>query len=385
LERKNQLDAAMPLMRQAIEVAEAAEGPRSLTAVNFRVILSEYLAQTDHAQLAQEFHQAAVTRLRTLGGAHGVRAAYHSALFAWRYYSGGGNGTLAQAIRSLEQARAELEKATVSVPAWYDKQITYWIGSLKAESGDVQAGLGLMEPNVDLLHKAATSGSRRFYLVGVMGNALMYAGRHEAAHRWYKEELELIERLGWREHPFSATMFHHMAENFLMQGRLDEAEAVLDKAPRFADIKGYGEDAGRYARLLTDTRAQIMLARGDPMGALKLLGPNPPPHVPLPFTEDGFDRTRTLYGELLCAVGREAEGLPMLRKWLAEDEASEIHPNAPWLARLRAITGLCALRTGDRRSAVESASLARAAFKAQPEVAEFYKAPLLRLQRALGK
>jgi tetratricopeptide (TPR) repeat protein len=384
MQTRNELDAAIPLMRRVVDQAEAAEGPRSLTAVEFRISFSGYLAQTDHAQLALELHREAVTRLRALGGAHGVRAAFLSAYFAWRFYSGGGNGTRAQALRSLEEARTDLGRATVSVPAWYDKQITYWIGSLKAESGDVQVGLVLMEPHVELLHQTA-SPFRRFHLAGVMGNALMYAGRHEAAHRWYKEELELTEALGWRDHPFAATVFHHLAENHLMQGRLDDAEAVLDKAPRFDDIRGYGGDAGRYARLLTDTRAQILLERGDPIAALKLMGPNPPPHVPLPFTEDGFDRTRTLFGELLCSVGREAEGLPLLRNWLAEDEGSEIHPHAPWLARLRAVTGLCALRMGDRKSAVTQAGLARAAFSAQPEVADFYKAPLLRLERALGR
>lgn len=58
--------------------------------------------------------------------------------------------------------------------------------------------------------------------------------------------------------------------------------------------------------------------------------------------------------------------------------------NAPWTARLRAQIGRCAFRQGDHRGAATLDAQARAAFRAQPEVSAYFKAPLTSLERQLG-
>lgn len=52
-------------------------------------------------------------------------------------------------------------------------------------------------------------------------------------------------------------------------------------------------------------------------------------------------------------------------------------------ARLRALTSLCALKTGDRKRAVDLSELARRAFTEQPGVSPYYKAPLVKLEQSL--
>jgi hypothetical protein len=89
-------------------------------------------------------------------------------------------------------------------------------------------------------------------------------------------------------------------------------------------------------------------------------------------------------GETLCAANRRDEGLQVLMPRLAQEERDDISPNAPGLARLRTVTGNCALATGDRAMALALAKKARAAFAEQPGVSPYYKAPLFKLERALG-
>jgi hypothetical protein len=61
-----------------------------------------------------------------------------------------------------------------------------------------------------------------------------------------------------------------------------------------------------------------------------------------------------------------------------------ISPNHPWVARARAVAGLCALALGNRKEAETFASEARRAFVAQPNVSPYFKEPLKRLDKQLG-
>jgi hypothetical protein len=51
-------------------------------------------------------------------------------------------------------------------------------------------------------------------------------------------------------------------------------------------------------------------------------------------------------------------------------------------ARLRALTGLCALKAGDRKPAVELSELARRAFD-EHTGSPYFKAPLVKLEQSL--
>jgi hypothetical protein len=60
-------------------------------------------------------------------------------------------------------------------------------------------------------------------------------------------------------------------------------------------------------------------------------------------------------------------------------------PNHPWLARTRAVAGLCLLAQGKRKLAEELADASRRAFIAQPNVSPYFKEPLKRLENQLGR
>lgn len=68
----------------------------------------------------------------------------------------------------------------------------------------------------------------------------------------------------------------------------------------------------------------------------------------------------------------------------AEQRAAHEAPNLRRAVRASAVTGWCALHAGDRTAAQRHAAQARATFTAQPGVSPYDKAPLVKLERALG-
>jgi hypothetical protein len=86
--------------------------------------------------------------------------------------------------------------------------------------------------------------------------------------------------------------------------------------------------------------------------------------------------------EFRCAEGDAAGGLAEL---VAAEAAlgAQVSINAPELARLQAVIGLCAPLASKREQAEEFASRARRAFAAQPRVSPYYLLPLKRLEQQL--
>jgi serine/threonine protein kinase len=375
----NRLDEAIPVYQQAIDIALASEGPLSLTAIDIELDISLWLSQTAHSDLARRYFDAAVSALRKLGGAHEARAAYVNARFAERLGNSGGISA-SQAIAALESSRASLTSMRLPIPEWWLPRINFWLGSVKARQGDIAHALPLMDASAPLLRASLQSPWQRFTLAGWLGATLSDAGQHERADVMLREMREARRETGATSHPYAAEDFASIAQNLLKQGRYREAEDVLDEAPRFAPMKGEGGHPDRYNRMLVWTRAHVRLASGDSAAAIALLKDRAP-------GADELAQDRTVHGELLgealCLSDKQSEGLALLKRHLAERERADSYPYAPWLARLRALAGRCALGLGDRQAAQRYAALARAAFTAQPGVSAYYKAPLFKLERSL--
>ena len=164
-----------------------------------------------------------------------------------------------------------------------------------------------------------------------------------------------------------------------MQGRFDEAEAVLMSAPAVAPLRGAIVAPMSYADAVPLALALVKLDRKEPAAALALLPPEQGDIDDYPFQD-----RRLLRGAALCALGRSLEGLPLMETH-TDAVARESYAYHPHLAYWRATTGLCALDAGDRGRAVELAALAREAFMRQPGVSPYYKTQLALLDRRLGQ
>ena len=90
-----------------------------------------------------------------------------------------------------------------------------------------------------------------------------------------------------------------------------------------------------------------------------------------------------ILAEVQCKSGSPTQGLQTLEAKIRANEGMAF-AQSPILAYWRAQAGQCALLTGRRDRARAFAARARAAFIAQPGVSPYYKAPLARLEHALG-
>jgi hypothetical protein len=215
--------------------------------------------------------------------------------------------------------------------------------------------------------------------VQALGVSAMDRGEHEEAARHLGEALD-INKAAWGNCPCIVVRYALVARNLSMQGRFDEAEAVLASAPNMGTVLGQTVgDPMTYANGPLLARARVKLDRGDPAAALALLPADEGD------TEEWADEHRSLLrGAALCALGRAREGLPLMETY-AEKLAKQSFAYHPRVAHWRAVTGLCALDAGNEPRAMELAQLARQAFTQQSGVSPYYKAPLLTLEKRLTR
>lgn len=165
--------------------------------------------------------------------------------------------------------------------------------------------------------------------------------------------------------------------NLDMQGRYDEALALLAQVPMAEPMRGRRQVPSSFTEAVALIRAQVLLDKGDAPGGLGALPSQEGQIDDFPM----IDR-RLLRGRALCALGRTAEGLPLMEAWTRRLAETQFEADVR-VARWRALTGQCALAAGQPGRARELAAQAAAALTQQPEVSRYYQAPLKVLEARL--
>ena len=205
----------------------------------------------------------------------------------------------------------------------------------------------------------------------------MYSGDHDAADRYLRQTIDLRSKQGQSTFPFAAIDWAWLAINKSMQGRHQEAEDILANAPTFSDLQV--DPLTLYSRVIPQTLALVRLNAGNIGGAQQVLPATEPPHEDFPDNGSYYQ----VRGEIRCTAGDHIRGLADLTRSIrSQSEVSS--PNHPWVARARAVAGLCALALGNTKEAEAFASEARRAFVAQPNVSPYFKKPLAQLEEQLA-
>ena len=376
----NHFDEAIPLFLSAIDTALQAEGPLSPIAVSLRLQLQWLYVVNDRGEESKPLREAALSALRASGGAGEIRAALAESETVAQMFS-----NLTPRQISFEDARDIIEKNRAAVaargalvPEAIKAQLDRYLSSVYAGWGDFAKAAPLGDSSYAVLSTRAKSLAERWELAATQGQLAVYLGRHNQAAVYRKDVIELRKQMGDGAHPWAAYDYAWAALNLRMQGRYDDAEKILASAPKFEELKGGGIGSSGYSDVIPKALAAIKLERGDAAAALKLLPPEER-DASSHFPNDDVQ----LRGEILCAVGRRAEGLQRLERSIGLQEQL-LYANEPGLARARAVTGLCALAAGQRSRAESLAAQARQAFAVQPDVSPYFKAPSKALDRHLG-
>lgn len=374
----NHFDQAVPMYLSAIDEALAAEGPSSPTAIDIRVVLAMNLIIQRRMADARPQIEATLAALRVGGGAGEVRAALvESVMVKATYFSDQIRFEDAKAI--LERDRAALVAGGPLVPERIKASIDFDLGSMEVVWGDLKSAIPLIASGAALLRPQVESPRDRYQFADIHAILATHVGQHDQAEAFFREELDAQKSMGGADHPDRVFEYARWALGRAMQGHFDAAEAILASAPKFEALQGADPaTVVAYRDAVPRTLARIKLERGEPAAALALLpaAADDDPDMPYPF------ENLLLRGEILCALGRRSEGLPLLERSLKIQEEKD-YAHQPHLARERGVTGLCALATGNTKRAMRLAAQAHASSLEQPDASPYFRRPGEQLEALL--
>lgn len=382
--RAYRFDLARPIYERAIDAAFRAEGPLSRLAIDIRLSLAKGLMYIGDMDASKRQLAAALATMRALGGPDDIGAAMTEAKWTITMFTG--TTVQARRILSFEEAHATLERIkrrfdepSSRVPDALRTWIDYALGQVYLHWGDLERSRKLLASSVPLLRAQTEELLTHHDGVQALGVSAMDRGDHAEAARHLEEALA-INKVAWPNCPCIVVRYALLARNLSMQGRFDEAEAVLASVPTLGVVVGQTVgDPMVYAHGASLARARVKLDRGDPAAALALLPPDRDDSEEFPD-----EHRRLLRGATLCALGKAREGLPLMETY-TERFAEQSFAYHPRVAHWRATTGLCALDAGDRPRAMALAEAARQAFAQQTGVSPYYKAPLRKLEQRLAR
>jgi tetratricopeptide (TPR) repeat protein len=328
---------------------------------------------------SKPYIDAALSSLRAMGGAGEIQAAVTSTLF-WSLMLHMGAAPYDKAKAEIEQNRVLLAAHASAIPPVVSATLDAELAWALIQRGELSEARRLMNPSGSIVKEASSQDWRtRSNVIQSEAVLAMMVGEHVAADSLLREGLALAQKGRVGDSAFAVYDWAWLALNLLLKGDHGDAEQVLEGAPKFGDLKGDPTANGRaYATVLPALSARLLLERGDIRDAFSAM-----PALPADLTDDEpLYALRALGGEVLCAAGRGAEGLPVILASIRSISA-RVSDKHPGLARIHAAAGLCALSLGDVAQATTLAEQARRAFIAQPEVSPYFKAPLAKLERAL--
>jgi tetratricopeptide (TPR) repeat protein len=377
LDRTNHFEEAFPIYRAALDEAIASEGPVGATAIDVDFTLASALLAHYRPDDARPYREAGLAGLRAGGGPGEIKAAVvESGLNVLMFVRA--QVPFEEARAAIERGRATIAAHAAVVPESLSAQIDFDLASLYEVWGDFVTARPLLERSLPIMKRKGEDARDWNGIAVAEALAAIYSGRHDDAAAIYRRINERRHREGLDQLPNGGYYYAVEALNLVMARRFDEADAALNEAPRPASPRYAGPSTVFFRDVVANTSARVQLERGNPAEAARLMRPLSDNSL-VRFPMDEW----MLHGEVLCNLGRYAEGLRMLEHSLSA-EAPQFYPHHPFLARDQAVAGLCALAAGQRQRAVELAAQARESFVVQPSVSPYFKRPLEQLERMLS-
>ncbi len=371
LHRDGRMEEAVTAFTRAAELADAA-GDRQ-AAAGYRASGAHWAAQRGSLPIAQQLHALSQQTLQALGGRFLIRAAFDQADY-WSQLRAQPSVSFEQADAGINDALIQLRTHGDVVPPRLLARVERDLGLRRVDHGDLPGGASLLRGACETLLAIEQRPLHRAFLHEALARLDTLAGRHEAAEQRLLASLSDRQRSGRGLHPYVVNTYLRLALNASMAGWTARALAHLDSAPTDDAMRQAGHDPSWYRSVLTKARARVLLDAGQIGASLALLQSQAPHRYDRELAGVPIGRD-WLRGEALCAGGQARRGLALLRQqWqvlTADRDARD-----PGIARLSAVSGLCARRAGDAEAARRWARQADSALAANPELSGYFRAPL---------
>jgi tetratricopeptide (TPR) repeat protein len=381
VEDDNHWDEAHALFDKAIAVARLAEGRNSLAAVEIQHRLSADLMALNRFDEAIPYEESSLATLREFGAIGQIRALQQHIDIQYMRGQFARDSSLASA-RVIAEYMGSIERLQIPLPAEDMGRIELKISEMDNMGGNVADAL-LRVKKIESLFRSTPNRGARFLWHWNAGRAAALAGQHELANDLLRQARALRLETGQGGLQFSVFDAVNVADNLVMEGALQEDEAFLRSLPAFNALEGDPLAGESYAHMIDVSMAQLELARGDADGALRSLGAAGE-RGPENGSRSPEGDASMIRGIAWCRLGQFERARALFDRAISERIAFAF-PQDPGLVWARAQSGLCALREGRRDLALQLASQSRAGLDMQPDVSPYFKAPLLELEKALGR
>lgn len=386
----NRRDEAATLHESAVELARQHADTAPLDHVTIQLSAADAAIQSQDRQLSDRHLSQALAALHELGGEHRIREALTAAAFAAARFTAFFQISGAEALQTIQASRAQLRALAQRgqpVAGEIDALMDLHEATTLARMNRPAEAQPLLARSLPALEAWARTPPERLRLGHTLGDVNEGLGRYVEADHGYQMALQARLDGGMGRNPMTAFQYSSAAENLAKGGRVQDALALLDRAPRFEAARGEsGPDPLRYNHMMDASRARILLDDGRPDAALKAL--------PQAWFKPGADRISqydaqvalAIRGEARCAQRQWAAGAADLAQSLQLARKVRVDSGAdnPVLARLMGAQGLCELGAGRRGAAAALLQQAQAILAARPEAAPYFSAPVRRLAAALG-
>ena len=382
LDHKNLNLRAIEMDKQAIDTAARAEGETSPFATQVEIRLGTLMIDLARTNEGRKYLNAAYKGMRMRRGADDLQAARSEAnktayMFDETTDHGRRQISFDEAHTIVDTLFSQVSNPAARVPPSTKADVAFDRGWVYASYGQVAKGYEMMKEAFKELGPLK-SDRIRLQRLTVMGEYAMKVGDASEANTLLRDAVMLGDRYDGVRSAYSAQRRYFLAENLRMSGKLIEAAAELDEIATPIDVLvGSAGDPRAYTEWGAVGKIEILIDRGDSKGALALI-------KSLKATaNNSFMEAELLRGIALCHSGDAKAGLDLMEDYTAK-AAVQRDENDPGVARLRALAGECALKSGRSDRAVVLANAARAAFVRQPGVNRYYKLAWERLDRDLG-
>jgi len=377
----NKFEEARPLFDVAIAEAIEAEGPSGQAATTMQLNMARGLLRRYDVEQGRAYARQAIAALEQAGGLNRVRASLARVMIQQVQHDNG-YATFTDTVAVLEEATKFLRSPTSGAPPESIALLDFHWAEVYARAGEYELAKPLVERSAVVLRQATQSVSNEADIVLTLGICAMYLGDQPLADQLLRQALAFRFAAGDADQPGADFVWAQVAINLSLAGRHREAEEFLSQAPKFERLSGTTLDS--QSDVIPEILSRVRMDAGDLEGARAVL-PETDKHVSDPEKAvTALDAFLELRGEIECASGERASGLIDLRRSI-DFQLAYSGPNHPVLARTRAIAGLCSLAHGDRKRAEAFADVSRQAFVARPNVSPYFKEPLKRLERQLGR